>query len=377
MKHKKKVLLVLLILIVSLSTLLLSVASFAPEKEITGNLFAIMLEEDDGSYYESDLEIFPDNYIYNAEKTYCVNGSVVNWDNTNKVANIKADGSEKCYIYFDKLFKDFTYTGNYQTYVASETGSYKIEAWGASRMSYATASYTSGYINLTEGEVLYVYVGEGGYLSSNGTSFNGGTGSSGGTPGGGATDIRLVSGEWYNATSINSRIMVAAGAGRGQSGDNTIAAGGGLIGYSGGVATGGTQTSLGTKEHTAFYDSKFGIANGGCPSGGGYYPGGGAMCASGSSSASSYISGHTGAVAITSASNQSPKSGCTSGTTNNVCSIHYSGKTFTNTVMIDGAGYNWTNVKGSQTAMPNPSGGTYALGVGHAGNGYARITLIK
>ena len=43
--------------------------------------------------------------------------------------------------------------------------------------------------------------------------------------------------------------------------------------------------------------------------------------------------------------------------------------------MIDGAGYSWTNEIGSQEAMPNPLGGYYALGVGHSGNGYVRITF--
>ena len=54
-----------------------------------------------------------------------------------------------------------------------------------------------------------------------------------------------------------------------------------------------------------------------------------------------------------------------------------SGKTFTNTVMIDGAGYKWTNTKGSLTLMPNPSGGTYSSGLGHHGNGYAKITYLN
>lgn len=70
------------------------------------------------------------------------------------------------------------------------------------------------------------------------------------------------------------------------------------------------------------------------------------------------------------------KTGCTTGTTDNSCSIHYSGKVFTNTVMIDGLGYSWTNTKGTQQQMPNPSGGTYATGKGHSGNGYAKISYI-
>ena len=91
---------------------------------------------------------------------------------------------------------------------------------------------------------------------------------------------------------------------------------------------------------------------------------------------SSYISGHTGSVAVASTSSSSPKSGCTTGTTNNACSISPYGYTFTNTVMIDGNGYKWTNTKGSLQAMPKPAGGTYASGTGHSGNGYAKITWL-
>ena len=44
--------------------------------------------------------------------------------------------------------------------------------------------------------------------------------------------------------------------------------------------------------------------------------------------------------------------------------------------MIDGQGYKWTNTKGSRQQIPNPTGGNYASGVGHSGNGYAKITLV-
>ena len=44
--------------------------------------------------------------------------------------------------------------------------------------------------------------------------------------------------------------------------------------------------------------------------------------------------------------------------------------------MIDGAGYKWTNTKGSLQAMPNPSGGNYASNTGHTGSGAARITYL-
>ena len=104
-------------------------------------------------------------------------------------------------------------------------------------------------------------------------------------------------------------------------------------------------------------------------------------CGASGGGGSSYISGHTGCVAIVSDSSTSTRTGtggasCTTGTSDNLCSVHYSGKVFTDTVMIDGAGYAWTNTKGSLQQMPNPSGGYYASGVGHSGNGYARITYL-
>ncbi len=41
--------------------------------------------------------------------------------------------------------------------------------------------------------------------------------------------------------------------------------------------------------------------------------------------------------------------------------------------MIDGAGYNWTTVKGDYVGQPQPDG---TITTGHSGNGYARITYI-
>ena len=172
--------------------------------------------------------------------------------------------------------------------------------------------------------------------------------------------------------------MVAGGGGSASSGSS--GAGGGLTGYSGGGTNPGTQTSYGAVQSSNYTASSFGIANGGCSGGNGYYPGGGAACASGAGGGSSYISGHTGCVAIkegsTSATRAVNISGCTMGTTNTECSKHYSGLIFTNTKMIDGKGYSWTNVKGSLEQMPNPNGGYYANGVGHSSSGYVRITYI-
>jgi hypothetical protein len=50
---------------------------------------------------------------------------------------------------------------------------------------------------------------------------------------------------------------------------------------------------------------------------------------------------------------------------------------FTNTIMIDGGGKEWTTasqtVGGNSVTMPNPDGGTISLG--RCGNGYCRITV--
>lgn len=166
--------------------------------------------------------------------------------------------------------------------------------------------------------------------------------------------------------------------------------GGGLNGYKEHVLT--DYESYSGVQATQTSGNQFGIGgngedaptnycNGQAGGGGGYYGGSGA---SGLSSGvwpggggSSYISGHTGCVAITSENSTIPKSGCLTGTTDDSCSIHYSGKTFTNTAMIDGAGYSWTNTKGSLDLMPNPNGGYYESGLGHIGNGYARITIVS
>lgn len=90
--------------------------------------------------------------------------------------------------------------------------------------------------------------------------------------------------------------------------------------------------------------------------GGGFYggPSGGisvnAIQAGGGGS--SYISGHPGCV-------------------------KYDKYVFTNTKMIDGNGFVWTDVKGELEKMPNPLGGLYDLGKGHIGSGYCRISIFQ
>lgn len=322
----------------------------------------------------------------------------------------------------NSIIWNYDYTGAVQEFIAPYNGTYKIEAWGASggipqnssTSDQCQAGYTKGEITLTKNQRLYIYVGEKGNTSQKEIFNGGGTGGNGGSTlgpsGGGATDIRLVKGSYNEFNSLKSRIMVA-GAGGGGSfytyGDNECA--GGLRGYDGnshdysenGTNTttvdydnargrGATQISggAGGSATTSFYTSptesgsfgKGGSSNnnsysyGSGGGGSGYYGGGsgngtnGGGSGNGGGGGSSFISGHDGCDAITQAS-----------TENNIVhtgsSTHYSGLTFTQTVMVDGLGYSWTTEKGSHSGQVQPDGTTTEKG--HVGNGFARITFLQ
>ena len=164
----------------------------------------------------------------------------------------------------------------------------------------------------------------GGY---NGGGATGKYGSYFGGSGGGATDFRLISGNWQDPSSLDSRLMVAAGGGgfgRYSSSYRPGGYAGGLLGA--GVAEcnvngdggGGSQTAGGagsTCNSPNGVPGNFG-SGGSSPSniaagggGGGYYGG-----ASGGDSTfyhgsggggSSYISGHQGSIAIKAAGDRS------------------------------------------------------------------------
>ncbi|MEG1900404.1 MAG: glycine rich domain-containing protein, partial [Bacilli bacterium] len=285
-----------------------------------------------------------------------------------------------------------------QVFVVPYTGTYKVELWGASdryanQTGIGIGGYVSGLIYLESNKIIYIYVG------GNIKSFNGGITMTDArgiiSTSGGATDIRITSGQWDNFESLKSRIIISAGGGTVSHG-GVGGYGGGLIGYDGipmlnssltgpeTFGTGSTQTMGGKAGYFNWSgggptNGLFGIGGKGNDSyggsgGGGYYGGGGSGLAKlskgGGGGGSSFISGHNGCDAIASDS-----------TKTNIIHTHqpnhYSGKTFSNTTMIDGLGYNWTNVKGNQTQMPKPDGTLYPIGQGHIGNGYAKITLIS
>ncbi|WP_024990670.1 glycine rich domain-containing protein [Segatella albensis] len=266
-----------------------------------------------------------------------------------------------------------------QTFTVPISTSYKIECWGASGGQPAgLGAYTNGYLNLSDFYTLYLYIGEEGkngifshdesFKSPNSGTFNGGGGfvlpndDNNNSQGGGATDIRLQSGDWNDFNSLKSRIMVAAGGGVHFSGEQSY--GGALFSpnYDNTFPNSNyTTAGIGASQISGY---KFGIGQSGgrVGAGGGYY-GGNAFVEDSNykvgvrgTGGSSFISGYPGCDAIDESS-----------TEDNIVHTgqpnHYSGKVFTNPVMIAG-----------NASMPKPKGGTET---GHYDNGYAIISWIS
>ena len=284
------------------------------------------------------------------------------------------------------FIRNYDYVGNYQTFTAPITANYKVQAWGASG-GYAVCNgskcgtpgnggYSQGTIHLNKGDEIYIYVGQKGSDAVSGSntsrSFNGGgLGTSDGSDdeaagaGGGATDIRLISSDWDNTSSLASRIMVAGAGGGASWSDYSAGSGGGLSGNdnSSGLSKGATQTT-----GYAFGIGKDGEGTGdsnGVAGGGGGYFGGESHDFKGGepgSGGSGYISGYTGSVAIQSEDNTNPKYGCDNGTEDVECSYHYSGKVFTDPI-----------IKSGTDVMPDYRGESTIRG--NEGNGFVKITL--
>jgi len=296
--------------------------------------------------------------------------------------------------------------------VAPIAGKYKLECWGAKGGDDPNnggalpgkGAYTSGYINLTLGKQLFLYVGGVGnsiYKQANYGGWNGGgTNTSNANTyfpsgGGGATDVRLIkhtgSDGWSGTSSLRSRIIVAAGGGGCFSdGYSTIANGanaGGLKGYvpynsansnfteSIYDGTGANQISCGSCPayndpnwlgYVQIKDGKinpwgyFGYANqsyvdyfwaGG---GGSGWWGGLSIHGRGGGGGTSFISGMAGCIAMSADGIQNT-------------SINY--------MTVDGTSYSFLSpiMKDGASSMPLPSGGTE---MGHNSSGYCIISWI-
>jgi len=122
-----------------------------------------------------------------------------------------SDSVSKTFTIVVSYNKSFNFLGNYEAWTAPYTGRYKLEVWG-SQGSGASGSITGGlggYVGgeklLTQGDILYIYVGgPNGY-----NALSGGGGLSGNVQGGGGTDIRTA------GQSLTDRLIVAGGGGGG------------------------------------------------------------------------------------------------------------------------------------------------------------------
>ena len=155
--------------------------------------------------------------------------------------------------------KNFSYTGEEETYTVPEDGTYKLETWGASGGNGSNNStggyggYSSGRIELKAGDKLYVNVGGQGNSSSGSTGkaggYNGGasggsasaTSYNGGAGGGGATHIATKSGLLSSLSDSIDSILIVSGGGGGVSGFSNSSGGSG----------GGISGTVGTAEQSA------------------------------------------------------------------------------------------------------------------------------
>ena len=325
--------------------------------------------------------------------------------------------SAKQYKYRSTSMNAYGYTGNVQTFTATSSTLYLMECWGASGSDdpYGKGAipgkggYVAGTISFNNNTPLYIYVGGQGTslynhdAYTNAGGWNGGGFSTANTSltvgggGGGSTDIRIIkhsdANGWSGTASLRSRIFVAGGGGGCESPQGVNENGGnagGLIGASTPIssnfagdnngATGGTQTSGGIAAshltETANFMNEissgvvdpyghFGYASQVSPSGytwwsggagGGWY-GGANGHGRGGAGGSSFISGMTECVAITSDGTQ------TSGVT---------------TMTINGTTYSFSSpiMKGGGESMPKHDG-TSGTMTGNYGNGYAIITQLS
>ena len=264
---------------------------------------------------------------YIKDETYY--GCIKLTDNNGSIAYIRSAGV--VYTHFDGT--NLYFTGDEQIYTVPQTGTYKLEVWGAqggnatggtnggtvSGVIGGYGGYSTGKVSLTKGQVLYINIGgqgnsncvsptnqtkvfcSGGYngggsgLSSDAYGYVAG--------GGGATHVATVSGLLSTLSSKTNNILIVAGGGGGASYYNYSSAGNKGMGGAGGGISGvsGYRTTVGTQSSTPGTQSSgyaFGKGNDNSsntesittmPGGGGGFYGGNGALKSGGAGGSGYI----------------------------------------------------------------------------------------
>jgi len=170
--------------------------------------------------------------------------------------NIWSDWAEKTFTVenVSSTSKTFEYTGNVQEFEAPYTGVYLLEVWGAQggmdtdeygNIVYGgKGGYSKGEVRLTQGQKLYVYVGEkgGNYNVTSYNAFNGG--GKGGKTLGNRYGAGGEGGADGNAYSEGIREAGAGGGGYYGGYANERYGGSGGSGYIGGVENGYSEVGV-------------------------------------------------------------------------------------------------------------------------------------
>ncbi len=180
---------------------------------------------------------------------------------------------------------DFEYTGEEETYVVPQDGTYELETWGAQGGTAVDScdggygGYSYGQVELKKGDILYINVGGVGTCNVSSSSKGGYNGGGDALSrnnykmcsGGGATHIATKSGLLKTLSNSTDSILIVSGSGggSGSTGSSCSSEGGSGGGISGtvpknncsdcGTRSGGTQTSGGR--------SRFGTGDFGCGAG--------------------------------------------------------------------------------------------------------------
>ena len=225
---------------------------------------------------------------------------------TDKAGNIVYLSSVGVKYSYINVNQQYTTAGE-QKYTVPQTGTYKLEVWGAQGggTNGGYGAYSIGSASLTKGNIIYINVGGQGSNTTGGYN-GGGTAKTNGFGGGGATHIATVSGLLSTLSSKTSNILIVAGGGGGQGNSGAGGTGGGVNGNKGvdGACTnkaggGASQTAGGSCAESGWCNiGKFGFGgdgaggNNGGAGGGGFYGGGsgtGGGCYGGGGGGSGYI----------------------------------------------------------------------------------------
>jgi len=260
-------------------------------------------------------------------------------------------------------------TGLEQTFTAPIAGLYQLEVWGAQGGNAPTGGqggrggYSTVTVQLNAGQTIYIAAGgQGGAAGANtgvgGWNGGGGTNSNSGGGGGGASHISLSSGLLNNAT-VRTNLLVAAGGGGGTQTNGVAGCHGG---WGGGTTGGPSQTNVG--------------GGGACTGNGGA---GGTQTAGGASLANQGATGSAGQGATSTQQGGSNYAGgggggwFGGGAANGTGGGGGGGSGWLRTAALNGVAITNSQTLAGNQSFLQPDGTT---AVGHAGAGYARVTIL-